>query len=54
VRLWDIRKLKEHIWETLGHQKKNDEGTHCIQSNFDGITASGGADALIKIYSPSL
>jgi hypothetical protein len=24
VKLWDIRKLKDHVWSILGHNKKND------------------------------
>lgn len=52
VRLWDLRKLNQHIWETVGHEKKNDEAVHFIQTNFDGVTISGGADSLLKLYGP--
>lgn len=52
VRLWDLRKLKEHLWETVGHHKKNDEAVHFIQTNFDGVTVSGGADSILKVYAP--
>ena len=52
VRLWDLRKLDKHIWETIGHQKKNDEAAHFIQSNFDGVAISGGADSILKLYAP--
>lgn len=52
VRLWDLRKLNQHLWETVGHEKKNDEAVHFIQTNFDGVTISGGADSLLKLYGP--
>ena len=53
IKLWDIRKLKDSVWETLGHNKKSDEAAHCLQTNFDGVTVSGGADSLLKVYTPS-
>jgi WD40 repeat protein len=52
VKLWDMRRLKEHVWESIGHQRKNDGAAHFIQTNFDGTCISGGADSLLKIYAP--
>lgn len=52
VRLWDLRRLDKQVWETVGHQKKNDEAVHFIQTNFDGVTVSGGADSVLKLYAP--
>jgi len=52
VRLWDLRKVSEYIWETMGHERKNDEAVHFIQTNFDRVAISGGADSLLKLYAP--
>ena len=50
VKFWDLRKLDNPIWQTKAHQKKNDQAAHFIQTNFDGLTVSGGADAIVKVY----
>lgn len=53
VKLWDLRKF-ETVVSFAAHQKKHDEAIHCISTNYDNLTASGGADSIIKIYHQTL
>jgi hypothetical protein len=36
------------------HKKKYDEAAHCITFGRNNITASGGADGVIKLFAPDL
>lgn len=60
VKLWDIRKysvvcaFKVFYILIQAHKKKYDEAAHCITFGRNNITASGGADGVIKLFSPDL
>lgn len=50
LRLWDIE-TKSCIQELTAHRKKYDESIHCIAFHpTKPFIASGGADAIVKIY----
>lgn len=36
------------------HKKKYDEAAHCITFGKNNITASGGADGVIKLFAPDI
>lgn len=54
IKQWDIRKWS-CVTQNKSHLTKQDESIHCLAAHKSKmIAASGGADALIKIYSPNI
>lgn len=50
LRLWNLDN-KNCIQEMTSHRKKHDESIHCIAFHPNKpFIASGGADAIVKIY----
>lgn len=50
LRLWNLDN-KNCIQEMTAHRKKNDESIHCIAFHpTKPFIASGGADAIVKVY----
>lgn len=50
LRLWNLE-TKNCIQEMTAHRKKNDESIHCVAfHSTKPYIASGGADAIVKIY----